>query len=824
VSCCGSAAALSLDAGATQALHHGDRVDATFVRKVAPDRSHIDFLVPEMHCAGCISAIERVLGALPGVTVARANLTSHRVGVDFEAATGSPDAMLVAIEGLGYSARPFDAAIFDAANSDNTSKELVLAMAVAGFAAGNIMLLSVSVWSGATDATRDLFHWISALIALPAIAFAGRPFFRSAWRALSAGRMNMDVPITIGVILASAMSLFETATHGEHAWFDASIGLLFFLLVGRFLDHRMRDVARSAAARLLSLSARSAMRLDPDGTAIHVPIGEILPGDRVRVAAGERLPVDGTVLEGRSDVDRSMLTGEAEPEAVQAGEKVFAGTLNLTGPLEVQVTARTEATLLADIVRLMEAAEHSGSPFIRIADRASRLYAPVVHILAAATFLGWLMAGGGWHQALMACVAVLIITCPCALGLAVPAVQVVASGLLLRRGIMLKDGAALEKLAGVDTVVFDKTGTLTRGEPQLVEPPLVDVGIWAIAAALGGASRHPLARSLAEAAAQRGIAPASLKNVAERAGSGMEGEWKGEIVRLGRHEWVGGMDEDMNRSGRSEIWLRIGMARPVPFRFEDSLRSDAAATVTALKTAGLYVMLLSGDHSEAVASAVRRAGIDVWRAHCLPADKAAALTSMRAAGRRVLMVGDGINDAPALASADVSMSPASASDISQVAAGLVFTGERLEPVVTALKTARAARRTILQNIALAVVYNLFAVPIAMAGHATPLIAAVAMSTSSILVTANALRLPPRDKAQRPAAGRQGSDGMTGLLILIPAALLLGAAGLAAFLWSLRSGQFDDLDGAAVRILNDDPPSKKVGGTASTARGSPRSRA
>jgi Cu2+-exporting ATPase len=722
------------------AIRRGDRVDPTFVHEIASGRSHIDFLVPDMHCAGCIAAIERTLGALAGVTQARANLTSHRVGVDFDAREGSPDTMLAAIESLNYSARPFDAAILDAADSDRTTYELVLAMAVAGFAAGNIMLLSVSVWSGATDATRDLFHWISALIALPTIAFAGRPFFRSAWRALSARRLNMDVPITIGVVLASAMSLFETATHGEHAWFDASVGLLFFLLVGRFLDHRMRDVARSAAARLLSLSARSAMRLDPDGSASYVPIGEVLPGDRVRVMAGERLPVDGIVLEGRSDIDRSMLTGEAEPEAVLAGGKVFAGTLNLTGPLMIHVTARTDGTLLSDIVRLMEAAEHSGNPFVRMADRASRLYAPAVHILAAATLVGWLLLGGGWHQALMACVAVLIITCPCALGLAVPAVQVVASGLLLRRGIMLKDGTALEKLAGVDTVAFDKTGTLTRGEPQLVETPLVDVSAWAIAAALGAASRHPLAKSLARAAAQRGVARAPLQDVSEYPGSGMEGKWRGEVVRLGRHEWVGSMDGDLNRSGSSEIWLRVGMARPVPFRFEDSLRPDAAATVSALKAAGLKVMLLSGDHTQAVGSAARRAGIDEWRAHCLPTDKAGALVSMRAAGRNVLMVGDGINDAPALASADVSMSPASASDISQIAAGLVFTGELLAPVVIAIKAARGARHTILQNIALAVVYNLFAVPIAIAGYATPLIAAVAMSTSSILVTANALRL------------------------------------------------------------------------------------
>ena len=750
--CCGGAAAVNLDSASS--ITRSGRVDPTFIRATAPDRAHIDFLVPEMHCAGCISKIERTLAAQTGVFAARANLTSHRVGVEFDATAGSPDAMLSAIESLGYTARPFDAAVLDAAGSDKTAKELIRAVAVAGFAAGNIMLLSVSVWSGASDATRDLFHWISALIALPAIAYAGRPFFRSAWRALSARSLNMDVPISLAVILASCVSLYETATHGEHAWFDASIGLLFFLLVGRCLDHRMRDVARSAAARLLSLSARSAKRLEPDGTSMHVPIGEVAPNDIVQVTVGERVPVDGVVLEGVSDIDRSMLTGESDPEPIAGGGKVFAGALNLTGPLTIRVTARTDSTLLADIVRLMETAERSSNHFVRIADRASRLYAPVVHVLAAATFFGWLAVGGGWHEALMACVAVLIITCPCALGLAVPAVQVVSSGLLLRRGIMLKDGSALEKLAGVDTVVFDKTGTLTRGEPQLVETPLADVRLWGVAAALGGASRHPLARSLASAVAGRGIEPVLLQNIAERAGSGMEGEWNGETVRLGRREWIGATGDYSTCSGRSEIWLRIGKQRPVPFRFEDALRPDAAATVHDLKTLGLKVMLISGDHSKAVASAAKRAGIDVWRAHCLPTDKAGALTSLRAAGKRVLMVGDGINDAPALASADVSMSPATASDISQTAAGLVFTGQRLEPVVTAIKTARAARGTIFENIAMAIAYNALAVPIAITGHATPLIAAIAMSTSSILVTANALRLPlafRRREANRPVA-------------------------------------------------------------------------
>jgi Cu2+-exporting ATPase len=748
MSCCGAMAANAVVA-ADQATA---RVDPTFVREVASGRCHIDFLVPDMHCAGCIAKIERTLSQQPGVQTARANLTSHRVGIDFDTGQASPDDMLGAIEGLGYQARPFDATVLAAADGDETGKALLRAMAVAGFAAGNIMLLSVSVWSGAEDATRDLFHWISALIALPAIAYAGRPFFRSAWRALRAGALNMDVPISLAVILAAGMSLYETATHGEHAWFDASVGLLFFLLVGRYLDHRMRDVARSAAARLMSLAARSAMRLGADGVTEHVPIADIAPGDRVLVAAGERLPVDGAVLEGDSDIDRSMVTGEADPEPVTAGGTVFAGTLNLTGPLTVAVTKASGDTLLADIVRLMEAAEKSGSRFVRIADRAARIYAPAVHILAAVTLLGWLIAGAGFHAALTACVAVLIITCPCALGLAVPAVQVVASGFLMKRGIMVKDGAALEKLAGIDTVVFDKTGTLTEGAPQLVESPVMDVSLWGIATALGQASRHPLARALADTSASRGIAPAALTKVVEHPGSGIEAEWDGRAVRLGRREWVAG-EAEPDDSGRSELWLRVGPGAPAVFRFEDTLRSDAAATVGALKARGYRIMLLSGDREAAVAKTARRAGIEEWRAHCLPTDKVAALSALRKAGHRVLMVGDGINDAPALAAADVSMSPASASDISQTAAALVFTGSRLAPVLTALETARAARWKILQNFGLAIAYNVVAVPLAVAGLATPLIAALAMSSSSIVVTGNSLLLPFTLRARKEPAKR-----------------------------------------------------------------------
>ena len=713
-------------------------IDPRYIRITADGDKAVEFLVPDMHCGGCLARIERKTGAVPGVLLARANLTTKRLAVTLRP-DASPDAVLAALVGSGENARPFDATALREDGEARTGRELVRAMAVAGFAAANVMLLSVSVWSGAEGSTRALFYWLSALIALPAIAYAGRPFFRSAANALRHRRTNMDVPISIGVLLATALSLYETLHNGDHAWFDASLGLLFFLLVGRVLDHRMRDVARASAARLLSLAPSTALLLLPDGRLQRGAIEAIRPGDVVRVAPGERLPVDGMVIDGQSDVDRSMLTGESVPDAVAAGGAVHAGAMNLTGSLDVRVTQPANETLLAGIVRLMEAAERPDGRYVRIADRMARLYAPVVHLAALATLIGWLLLGAGLHASLTTAIAVLIITCPCALGLAVPAVQIVAAGRLLAAGIILKDGAALERLAQVDTVVFDKTGTLTRGQPTPVERPDLSDAEWGVASALAGASRHPLARALRADADSRGIVPAAITEATEHPGRGIEAKADGVAIRLGRPQWVGGEDGDREPAG-TEVWLRIDENAPVRFRFVDAIRPDAVVVVAALKRLRLDVRLFSGDSPMAVERVAGETGIGTWVADCLPQDKVAALRALSAEGRRVLMVGDGLNDAPSLAAAHVSMSPASGADITQAAAGLVFTGERLSPVVNALRAARAAQRKIKQNFGLAIAYNVVAVPIAVLGFATPLIAAAAMSASSILVVANALTL------------------------------------------------------------------------------------
>lgn len=705
--------------------------------------TEMDFLVPGMHCGGCMKKIERGLGRFEGVEEVRANLSTRRVHVRWRGSGQTLESIRAAIESLGFDAAPFDPRLADDTEADR-AKALLRAIAVSGFATANVMLLSVSVWAGlASDmdaVTRDLFHWISALIALPAIAYAGRPFFGSAVRALRSGHMNMDVPISLGVLLAAGASLAETIRGAEHVYFDAAVMLLFFLLIGRYLDTAMRGKAGEAARNLLALNAVAATVVEEGGHRRSMPVDALVPGMQVFVAPGMRVPADGRVVEGSSDIDTSLLTGESVPETVTPGARVFAGMLNLSGPLTLKITATSDNTLLAEVARLIETAEQSRAGFVRLADRLARIYAPTVHILAAGAFLGWMLAGAGWHTALMTAVAVLIVTCPCALGLAVPVVQVVASGKLLRRGILVKSADALERLADIDTVVFDKTGTLTLGEPELVNAGEIGEDDLALAAALGAASKHPLAQAVAGS-----ISPPlhELSDVREEPGFGIEAVYRGCRLRLGRSDWVG-VEIDASDHPGPELWLGGEGRAPVRFRFTDQLRPDASETIARLKAHGIAVYMLSGDRSVVAEAVAKAAGIEHWRAECRPADKIDALEELARAGRKVAMVGDGLNDAPALRAAQVSLSPASAADISQTAADLVFQGERLAPVAQAFETARRTRARVRENFAFAFAYNLIAVPLAVAGYVTPLIAAVVMSSSSLIVTLNALRL----KAER----------------------------------------------------------------------------
>lgn len=695
----------------------------------------LHLMVEGLHCAACVWLIESLLSRQPGVVQARVNMTTRRLVLRWRADENDANAIAAPVTAIGYRLIPYDPARLGD-ESRRLETELMRAMAVAGFAAANVMLLSVSVWAGHWEgmgpATRGLMHWVSALIALPAIAYSIRPFARSALAAVRGLRTNMDVPITLGVLLASGMSLVETVRGGEHAYFDSAITLLFFLLIGRYLDSRARGRARSAAEHLLALSAVAVTVLDEAGHAVMLPPGQLRQGMVALVAAGERIGVDGTILDGASDLDTSLISGETIPVAATVGERVFAGTINLSGPLRVTVTAVGEETLLAEIVRLMESAEQGRARYVALADRVARLYAPVVHTLALATFLGWTVFGGlDWQIALLYAVAVLIITCPCALALAVPVVQVIATGRLLRRGILVKSPTALERMAVADTVVFDKTGTLTLGRPHLLPSNRHNDEELRQAASLAAASRHPLARALAREAPGVPVA----EGVAEHPGQGLSA---GEI-RLGSRRWCGVAEDDSATAG-PELWLARPGVPPVRFAFADEVRSDAHAVIAELTRLGFRIELLSGDRPAAVAAVAERLGLSTWKAACSPAEKCARMAELAGQGRRVMMVGDGLNDAPALAAALVSLSPSTAVDVSQTAADAIFQGDRLGPVTEVLAVARKAERLVKQNFALAFLYNVITVPLAVAGMVTPLIAAIAMSTSSLLVIANAMRL------------------------------------------------------------------------------------
>jgi len=696
--------------------------------------AHMDLAVEGVACAGCIRKIEGKLRRLPGVVDARLNFTNRRLAVDWDENELTPADVIAALDDIGYAAHPFRP---ERAETEETQhmRWLVKCLAVAGFAAMNVMLLSVAVWSGSDmpQETRDFFHWLSALIALPAAAYAGQPFFQSAWRAIKARQLNMDVPISLGVILALGMSLIESGTHQQHAYFDSATMLLFFLLCGRALDQAMRRRTRAVAGNLAALKAEFAHRLD-GAELVRVPAAALRADDRLLVRPGDRVPADGVVLSGTSEIDESLVTGETARRPIDAGSTIHAGAINFSGTLTMRVTASGTGTLLDEVERLLDKAVMARSRYVRLADRAARMYAPVVHATAALTLLGWLAAGASVHDSIVTAIAVLIITCPCALALAIPAVQVVASGALFRSGVILNAGDAIERLSDTDTVIFDKTGTLTLPEPRVANAAEIAPDLLERAARLALSSHHPLAIAVAREARAR----VPFNGAMEQPGEGVRAVIDGIEARLGSEGFCGIAQYDPPEPGTSAIAFSHA-GRTAVLLVRQTLRPDAAETIAALRTRGLDLVILSGDRTDAVAAVAAGLGITDWRGGLKPAEKIAAIEALKQQDRRVLMVGDGLNDAPALAAAHVSLSPISAADITQAHADAVFLGESLSPVSDAVTIAGRARRLMQQNLWLAALYNAVAVPIAILGYATPLIAAAAMSGSSVLVTLNALR-------------------------------------------------------------------------------------
>ncbi|OKO72645.1 heavy metal translocating P-type ATPase [Bradyrhizobium sp. NAS96.2] len=707
---------------------------------------HLDLAVEGISCAGCMAKIERNLASIPDVASARVNLTDSRLALEWKAGAFDPAMFVSRLADLGYKAYPFERDNAETLEAQR-AQGLLRRLGVAAFAAMNVMMLSVPVWSGNVSdmlpEQRDFFHWLSALIVLPAAAYSAQPFFSSALSALRARGVNMDVPISIGIVLALATSVIETVNHTEHAYFDAAIMLIAFLLAGRFLDQNMRRRTRAFAGNLAALKAETATKFVSPTEIKTVPAAAIRPGDIVLLRPGERCAVDGNVIEGRSEIDQSLITGETLPAMAAPGSAVFAGTVIRSGTLRVRASAASGGTLLDEISRLLDHALQARSRYLRLAERASRLYAPVVHATALLTMIGWLAYGASFHDSIVTAIAVLIITCPCALGLAIPAVQTVASGALFGSGVLLNAGDAIERIAEIDRVIFDKTGTLTLPELDVANLAEIPHDVVKLAGRLALSSRHPVAAAVARRA---GVA-SPLPDIQEEPGQGVHGFHEGRPIRLGRPSFCGAGDLAngiLCRDPEASIVAFSHGESKYAFAVRQRLRPDAAEVVAGLARMGIAVEIVSGDREPAVRLTAEVLGVHEWRAEVSPVDKIARIDELARQGCKLLMVGDGLNDAPALAAAHASMSPVTATHMSQAVADAVFVGERLAPVLAAVKVSRKALRLMRQNLWLAVVYNVLAVPIAIAGLVTPLIAAAAMSGSSVIVMLNALRARARE--------------------------------------------------------------------------------
>jgi len=692
-----------------------------------------DALVKGAHCAGCLAKIERGVGALPGVASARLNLSTGKLAV--VGGTGlKPDGVLQRLHDLGYEGVPFEAG----ASLDEDAREgrfLLHCLVVAAFGTVFTMGLTDAIWYGGDMdvGLRRLFFWLAATVSVPATLYSGQPFFLSAWKVLKQRRTNMDVPISLALVLSLGLSVWQTAEGGGHVYFDAAVMLSFLLLAGRYLDFLLRNKARGAARHLLAMQS-VLVRRQAGGELETVAAADVNPGDRILLTSGERSPVDGVLEDRGTELDLSLVTGESVPVVRAAGAAVNAGSIVTGAPALLRVTARVENSLVADLARLLEAGRQGKSLYVTLADRAARAYVPFVAATALAVLAGWLWTGSGFAHALTNAVTVLIVTCPCALGLAVPAVQVAATGRLFRDGIFVKSGDALERLAEIDHAVFDKTGTLTLGKPVLENCDAIAPAILEQAAGLARASSHPLALALAAAAGEGPVTP----GVIETAGSGLEAPSPTGIQRLGNAAWCNVAHDENGAS----LWFRDGSAAPVHFIFRDQIRPEIRQMVADLHRRGIVVEMLTGDRSIPAGEIAGQAGIPLWCATVGPKEKAGRLRALAARGQRVLMVGDGINDAAALALAHVSIAPGTATDISQRTADMVLRGSTLSPLVEALDVARKARRLVVQNFILAGLYNAAAIPLAALGLVTPLVAAAAMASSSLLVTLNALRLVP----------------------------------------------------------------------------------
>lgn len=731
-------------------LYDIDEVQAEFTDTTGDERA-IHLLVEGIHCAACVWLIERTLTPLPGVISASVNLSGKRLLLRWDNRRIKLSTVIDHLGRIGYAAVPFDPAVAEGAIQQQ-NRALLFRLAFAGFAAMNLMWTSIALYAGAAeDEFRTLFHWVGFGLATPTLLYAGWPFLRGAWSGLRSRHLTMDLPIAIGAIATWSYSTWITLTGGEAVYFDTVVNFLFVILIGRFLEGASKRQAVAATQRLLDLQPRVATLLR-DGHEAVVPIRAVQLGDRVLVRPGHKIPVDGTIIEGVSHVDEALLSGESVAVAKRVGDSVHAGTINVDGALTLRVDATLRHTALGRIIQLVEEAQASKAPIQCTADRIVPWFVLTTLILASLTFLYWLPTDGA--VALLAATSVLIITCPCAFGLATPMAIAVASGQGARYGILVKDGAVLETLSDINHVVFDKTGTLTQGK-MVVQRLLADQPdrLLQQIARLEQRSEHSIGRAIVAAAEARQLPlmQAGVEAFENHPGYGVRGIVDGDQLVIGSREWlqrnqIEDRDQFIAESAELEaaamscIYVAVNGCSVALLAISDQLRPDAAQLLARLRSTGIKLTLLSGDRRPVAEAVAAQLGGMAVIAEVLPADKVAVIRDLQRQGERVAMVGDGVNDAPALIQADVGIAIGSGTDVSVESADIVLMSDQLDRIRLATELSRITLRTIRQNIGLSLLYNLIMIPLAMAAMITPLFAAIAMPISSLLVIGNAARI------------------------------------------------------------------------------------
>jgi Cu+-exporting ATPase len=726
----------------------------------AVPRETVALAIDGMSCASCVGRVERALAAVPGVVEASVNLATAQATVTRLAGGAGTDALRQAVQRAGYDAVPVaDAAAGSPTPPPRSRHDPGWKVALAAVLSAPLVLPMLLAPFGV--------HWMppaawQALLATPVQFWLGARFYRAGWAALRAGTGNMDLLVALGTSAAYGLSVALWWRGEPHLYFESAAVVITLVLFGKWLEARAKQRTLAALDALRALWPQTAAVLRADGTEQTVPLAALQPGDRIVVRPGERIPTDGLVEEGASHVDESMLTGESLPVAREAGSAVVGGSINGEGRLLLRATAVGAETQLARIVRMVESAQAKKAPIQKLVDRVAAVFVPAVLAVALVTLLGWgLVAGSGWEAATLNAVSVLVIACPCALGLATPATLMVGTGLAARRGILVRDAQALEQMRAVRVVAFDKTGTLTEGRPRLVaaeplDPGLTPEALTRLAARLQQGSEHPLAKAVLTAAGPAPLPEATgLRAVP---GRGIEGDVDGRRLRLGSERWRAELQADagalaaraaaLQSQGCSIAWLMAAGADGAQrvlglLAFADPPKDGARKAVERLHALGIRTVLISGDNRGAAESVARAVGIDEVHAEVLPGDKAAAVAALRAGlppGQRVAMVGDGVNDAPALAAADVGLAMGTGTDVAMASAGLTLLRGDLGLVAEAVALSRATWRKLQQNLFWAFAYNVVGIPAAAFGALSPVIAGAAMALSSVSVVGNALLL------------------------------------------------------------------------------------